>query len=162
MMFGALVALPALTGCPGSLEGDFPTAMSSGSGGDGSSSGGATGSGGSGSGGAVGSGGSTATVCDAPNTVIKTSCATSSCHGGPQPPSLLASGLAGRLIGQPGSECPPSTEKNLVDSTKPASGLLLLRIAGSTCIEQMPPPPASPLSAADQQCIVDWLNSQLP
>jgi hypothetical protein len=51
---------------------------------------------------------------------------------------------------------------NLVDSTKPASGLLLLRISGSTCIEQMPPPPASPLSAADQKCIVDWITSQLP
>ena len=53
-----------------------------------------------------------------------------------------------------------SCQGNLVESSKPASGIFLKRLMGSDCGDQMPMNLA-PLPDTQMQCIVDWLNSKL-
>jgi len=97
-------------------------------------------------------------ACDAPTMVFKNSCATTGCHGpGGQQPDLSGANPETRLIGKPGLEC-----GNYLDSTKPASGEIIKKISGTTCITQMPPPPADPLTPDQIKCVTDWANSKLP
>jgi len=167
----ALASLSVLAGCPGSLEGDFPGpgsmsgsgGSSTGSGGTTGSGGSGTGSGGSGSGGSgSGSGGSMGMGCDAPNMIFKM-CADAACHSpGPFFPDLSGDPWA-NLVGKKASfGC---TDMNYVNSTKPAAGVLLKRLMGSECGNQMPQPKGggsfTALTAAQIQCVTDWITSKL-
>jgi hypothetical protein len=169
----AVVALPALGGCPGQLEGTFPPEIDGTGGTTFASSGGANGSASGGtSGGATGgtsggaSGGASGTPCDAPNLVFKPACGGSSCHGTGSPFGVFTGDDPSALfIGQPATfvTCP---DANIVNPSQPPSGALFDLIMGSGCAGiVMPqtagnPNPAPPSDFVD--CITSWVSSKLP
>lgn len=142
--FGLMVGLllPLATGCPGSLEGNWPPATGTGSGGS------------SGSGGAGGSLG----FCDAPNQVFKNP--TNLCFGChpanlTTPPDLATPVVTGNSVSA-SSTCQGMP---FIDRTTPANSVLVKRVMGTSCGPQMPILGFT-LSAADQACVLDWAMHQ--
>jgi hypothetical protein len=155
-----LILLPTLMGCPGELGPGFPPVGGSGTGGAGN-----PGTGGSSM---TGSGGAPANCADVPTT-LKTSCVNSACHS----TALAAAwqdfesdGVAGRLIGKKALVSPTCNNQTmLVNAARPVSGVLIERLATTTCTRQMPPTdgtnmnPLPPGNFLD--CVKAWLDPML-
>ena len=110
----------------------------------------------------TGTDGSVLMACDAPATVFKARCGAAICHSpGATTPDLVSAGVWSRLVGQPEKLSPQCAGMNLVAATKPADGVLLRRMAGTTCsVLMMPSGTTSPDQAAIA-CITEWVNAQL-
>lgn len=106
--------------------------------------------------------GSVLMACDAPATVFKARCGAAICHSpGATTPDLVSAGVWSRLVGQPEKLSPQCVGMSLVAPTKPADGVLLKRMAGTTCsVLMMPSGTTSPDQAAIA-CITEWVNAQL-
>lgn len=105
----------------------------------------------------MGSGGATV-ACDAPTKVFKATCGGSGCHEANQTaPDLFTPPVQDALLGKkPTYAC---TSMNYLDSTGPVTnGVLMKRITGSTCLDQMPMGKPA-LSSDDIKCVSDWLTS---
>ncbi len=164
----ALVAVPSLGGCPGTLD-QALSAEASGSGG-----GGAT----PGSGGSTGTGGGGTFDCTGGNdgaTLVTARCAVSGCHvagvaGAGQSGGLdltVNAGLASRLVGVTtvgtatnSSKCVGNPEPYLETGVTPAMGLLIEKMTNTPpCGDQMPDFSAQPLSTTQQNCIIQWATT---
>jgi hypothetical protein len=106
--------------------------------------------------------------CDAPNMVFKTTCTGSNCHGpGPFPPSFEVADPSSMLVGQPALTSTSScTGMPLVNAADPAASVLLTRLKGATCGEQMPSnfdmPDALRVPITQQQldCVTSWVMAK--
>ena len=161
----AVLAVSALSGCPGTLDpsvAKMVTGGSNGSGGDGSGSGGSTGSGGSGSGGnssggSTGSGGSSANCTGNLDgvAIVMSQCAVSTCHNtadaqadGAGLDLTVNSTISSRLVDvvspgdtAGGSQCGGNTEAYLNSGSSPATGLLIQKIKSSPKCSSSETPP---------------------
>lgn len=154
---GWLSAATALSGCPGELD---PSLTGQG-----------TGTGGSmGTGGGTGTGGSNAS-CTGDNDgakIVMTKCASSACHvpGGVNGGLDLTvdSNIKSRLVGVKspgtnGSSCGTNQTPYLNANSSPATGLLIDKVKSPPpCGFQMPFG-GDPLSAAQQDCLVQWATT---
>lgn len=159
---GALLALTALSGCPGDIDPSIKMPSGSGTGGSGSSGTGGT------------SGGGDCTGGNSGDQIVAGTCATSGCHGGSASTiNLIGAGLdltvnstiGSRLVGvtspgKGGSMCGGNSEPYLTSGTNPATGLLIDKISQSTppCGFQMPSG-NPPLTADQQQCVIQWATT---
>jgi hypothetical protein len=137
LALGAGLLLPILSGCPGSLEGAFPPPPGMG-----------------GTGGAGGAGGAPVD-CDAPTMVFAPKC--SFCHPVLAQPDLTMNpppNLAAVMTTMsPGCENMP-----IINAASPSSSVILKRISGTTCGNQMPLNlPA--LSPTEIDCVTNWVIS---
>ena len=163
-LFAGLLLAPVLAGCPGSLgAGDWPAVPG----------GGPPGSGGAG---AMSGGTGGANVvppppnCDAVTMYFQkedpvNGCAGAACHGGTIFGIDLASaGVWDRLLNKPASQAGACKGMPLVNPTKPASGVLISRVAGLACGDIMPytGDPTTPPKPDLVTCITGWVNAQLP
>lgn len=161
-LLAGLFLLPALTGCPGSLgAGNWPTASGSGgSGVQGTGGNTVTGTGGMG----AGTGGATA-GCDAPTQVFQTSCVGSVCHeaGSPFAGVFSVASTRSSLVGKASMSAAPCAGKPIIDGANPSASVLLTRIMGATCGEQMPSklvnPNNPPLSQTAMDCVTSWVQT---
>jgi hypothetical protein len=178
---GALILVPTLSGCPGTLDPDVAKMAASGSGNGGSSaSGGSNGSDGAATGGATGTGGTGASSCTGGNdgaSVVTMNCATQYCHdtsgasacGGLD--LTIDSGIAARLVGvmssgsatTNGSICAGTgADAYLIPNSSPAMGLLIEKV-GTTppCGARMPYYPLNGKYLTDSQiqCLQLWATT---
>jgi hypothetical protein len=149
----ALCGVVATSGCPGTID---PSLM-----------------GGTGTAGTSGSGGSgpPPNVCDAPNMVFATTCATVGCH--PQGNTLYGggldlspSGVVGRLLNKgpstntnAGASCMGAGKPYLVGGSTPAQGLLLdkMDMTKVTCGSVMPQ--VGTATSAQITCLNAWATA---
>jgi hypothetical protein len=137
LTLGVGLLLPLLAGCPGSLEGTFPPP-------------GGGGTGGTGAGGAAG-------VCDAPTMVFATRC--SFCHPLLAQPDLTMNPPPDLTVVMSTMASTGCVGMPLVNATTPADSVLLKRISGTTCGDQMPM--GGPyLSATEIACVTSWVMSK--
>jgi hypothetical protein len=170
---GALILVPTLSGCPGTLDPDVAKMASNGSGGS-SATGGSNGTGGA-TGGATGTGGTVASNCTGGNdgaTLITNSCATPYCHDST---SMIAgldltidANIGARLVGvlSQGTTANDSVCENwpkpyLEPNMNPAAGLLIDKITMSSGPALCPSGSSMPfglglLSTSKQACIEQW------
>jgi hypothetical protein len=144
--------LAAPIGCPGTLEDPLRFI---------SYEGGAGNVGSSGSGGSSGGGG----TCDAPGTIFNSTCALSGCHNSTNAPTsgnldlsdLTAANITARLINVPSVGMTSVLRINTAD---PAQSALVTKISSSPPFGARMPYGGTPLSAADIQCVTDWVDTQ--
>ncbi|MEO5769579.1 MAG: hypothetical protein ABIS92_14595 [Polyangia bacterium] len=153
-LLAGLLVLPVLAGCPGSLgAGPWP---------DSTGGGGATGTGGNSS---PGSGGSGVAACDAPNMIFMPKCSEARCHGpaGLFPPDF--SKLNALKTTKATSSTMTCAMKLITDPATPAMTVLMARINGTTCGEQMPSklfnPDVTYLTQQEIECVSSWVTSFL-
>jgi len=166
---GALILVPTLSGCPGTLDPEVAKMAS-----NGGSGGGATG-GSTATGGATGTGGTSPLNCTGMNdgaTIISQSCAQTYCHDASGATSCggldltLDSGLAARLVGvraagtaANNSLCVGNTENYLDAGSNPATGLLIDKTKSTyPCGERMPLA-GSFLTATQESCLIQWATT---
>lgn len=172
---GALILVPTLSGCPGTLDPDVAKMATTGSG-----TGGSTGTGGGSTGGATGTGGTAASNCTGANdgaTIVTTTCATQYCHSTQGANGVggldltIDSGIASRLVGVTPSGSPATngsicagatTEPYLEANSNPAMGLLIDK-CGTTapCGARMPYYPLNGkyLTTLQVQCLQQWATT---
>jgi len=167
---GLLLATGTLSGCPGSLD---PSLLQ-----------GTTGTGGgNGTGGGTGTGGTTMVDCSGSNdgaTIITQQC-TNVCHSTSMGTAALIgagldltidSNIASKLVGVKspganGSSCGGNNEPYLEAGSNPAKGLFIWKIQtnprcdqnSACCGALMPQGSPTGLSAAQQQCIIQWATT---
>lgn len=151
------LSVPIFAGCPGALEGTGWVKPGSG-GATATGSGGATGTGGSG----AGTGG--AGACDAETMFLKNpsvtaGCGAVGCHAAASPFGDLITDPWGAMFGQ-NAKLGPCAGMPLINSSKPASGVLFKRLSGKECGESMPF--VQPISQPAIDCITSWANSKIP
>jgi hypothetical protein len=97
---------------------------------------------------------------DVPAEIFGKRCATAGCHTGAMPAGsldLTPSGVETRVVGKPASMDCGGT---LVDPMNPKASILYLKLsAAPPCGSPMPLGGAT-LSAADQQCVLDWITAR--
>jgi len=115
-----------------------------------------------------GTGGSAVVGCDELPGLLKTHCAGGTCHNpGVSIPGLdliTAGGLETRLIGVDAHETCPNGQSKIVNTTKPASGVLFERVLrGKDCYKAMPPLDSAnpPVPANFAECLTNWVTSKL-
>jgi hypothetical protein len=130
-------------------------AGSDGEGGSGMPSGGSGGMAGSGM--QVENGGSGGgSDCDGAALLV-TNCGSSGCHGGAIGTFATDEASLGEAVGQTSSFYAANCGSGLlIDDADATQGVIYAKVIGSTCGGQMPP--GSPLPAADQACIEDFLE----
>jgi len=153
---GALLAVVALTGCPGDIDPSIKMPTQGGTGGSGS-----------------GTGGSSADCsgANAGDQIITSTCAIGGCHNAGTNPLLngglnltVDSGIAARLVGvvsggNGASMCGGNATPYLNDNSNPATGLLIDKIKPSPpCGAQMPEVPPY-LTATQQACVIQWATT---
>jgi hypothetical protein len=113
-----------------------------------------------------GTGGAGGAPCDAPNMVFKTTCTGANCHGpGPFPPDFQGD-PTGLVVGRASISVAPCTGMPIVNAANPAASVLLTRINGATCGEQMPsnidnPDARRPVLTQQQiDCVTSWVMSK--
>jgi hypothetical protein len=172
---GALILVPTLSGCPGTLDPDVAKLASTGSG-----TGGSNGTGGGATGGATGAGGTTTLDCTGANdgaTIVTMNCATEFCHSTQGANGVggldltIDSGIASRLVGVMSSGSPATnssvcagatTEPYLEASSSPAKGLLIDKCTTSPpCGARMPYYPLNSKYLTDMQlqCLQQWATT---
>jgi hypothetical protein len=170
---GALILVPTLSGCPGTLDPDVAKLASTGSG-----TGGSHGTGRGATGGATGAGGTTALDCTGANdgaTIVTMNCATEFCHstqgasgcGGLD--LTIDSSIASRLVGVMAGTSSTSAQqcmginKNYLDpNSSPATGLLIDKCTTAwLCGARMPYYPLNSkyLTDTQQQCLQQWATT---
>jgi hypothetical protein len=165
-----LAVLPLVVACAGDLDPGLGKG-----GGSGTATGGATGTGGvtgAGGAGATGTGGTGAggagVACDALHTIFIPKCTNAGCHlagagslGGPL--DLTTDISAKMAVGAPKSyPCSADMQSNIVNPTKPFSGIMSLVISGDTCGQNTRMPLlGTPLTQAEIDCIKSYYTPQL-
>lgn len=149
-LLASIILVLAATGCPGTLDPRFAPETPGGTGGMAGGTGGATGTGGM---------GMPLPPCDAPTMVFVTTCGAAGCHDGATFSPNLASDQLANLVGAHAfSSGAPCKGQLLLNPAAPASSVLLTRMSGKTCGEQMPFGAAAlPQSAID--CVTSWVTA---
>ncbi len=130
---------------------------------DSAGGGGTAGSGGMSGAGNTGGGGIT---CDAPTIVFIPSCSSGAvCHGPSElfPPNLALADPTPGLVGVKSKSIAPCTNLPIVNAADPATSVLLTRINGTACGEQMPSQldgAQPPLTADEMACVTSWVLSK--
>jgi hypothetical protein len=99
-------------------------------------------------------------VCDAPNTIFTPNCEGGGCHNATDKANqldLASPGLAARLI----DHMAVGGSGKLIDSSNPAQSVLLLKLTANPPFGAQMPFLRSPLSAAQTQCVHDWVFAQV-
>jgi len=112
----------------------------------------------------VGNGDSTAvavTLSQLSAEIFTPNCAFSGCHGSvpSENMSLLPDDIAASIIDVQSNQR-PSLKR--IDPNNPDESYLLQKVSGTGAKAQMPPLGGTPLSAAQIQLIVDWVNAGAP
>ncbi len=166
---GALLAVSALSGCPGTLDPELQKLASEMGGSNGSGSGGSS-FGGNGSGGSsTGSGGSSAS-CTGGNdgaTIVAGNCAIGGCHdstsanfsGGLDLTVNSSIGFSSRRVMSNGSLCTSSTEPYLTAGSNPATGLLIDKTKNSPPCGSRMPLGGLPLPNIAVTCLTQWATT---
>lgn len=132
-LVAALLPLSAaLVGCPGTID-DFAPYRGGGDGG---------------------------TCADVPTEIFGKRCATAGCHTGATPAGsldLTPSGVEMRVVGKPASMDCGGT---LADPMSPKASILYLKLSTTPPCGSPMPLGGAALSAADQQCVLDWITAQ--
>ena len=100
------------------------------------------------------------------NAVLVQRCATSSCHDADAPAAglnLVPEGLAGRIVGVPGSTMADDTTgaigcggRILADPANPEESLIYLKVTDPPCGAAMPI--GTPLDAEQKQCLLELIQ----
>ncbi len=90
--------------------------------------------------------------------VLEANCGTSGCHGEGSNLGTYAESeeVARSYIGEPGIVC--STQGALIDTDDPSASLMVRKLSRDPPCGNPMPLNAQPLSAADAQCIEDWIG----
>jgi hypothetical protein len=156
-LLSSLVLVPALAGCPGTLDPGFLNAGSTGTGGMMAMAGG--------TGGAGNTGGP---PCDAPAMVFTPSCVAASCHKngagvGIFPPEFSAAKYPTFKSTAVLNPTGPCNGKNIIDPGSPATSPLLIRIMGADCGDQMPDKAIDAtvnyLTPDQISCVSSWISA---
>lgn len=147
-------------GVPSAAGAGGGTQVASSPGGSGGATAGVAGSGGGSGSAAAGAAGTTSSgsTCDG-FAILAANCATSGCHGqGSNIEAFAASEEAARsFIGAPGTlAC--GGQGLVIDTDDPAESLMVRKLAEDAPCGQRMPPFGEALSAADAECIEDWIS----
>lgn len=126
-----------IAACPGSLDTDeFPAAAGS---------------------------GATGGCGDVPSTILKTRCATSVCHDASSPAGSLDltndNGLVARLVDVDPTDPTCAGTGKIVDKADVSKSLLYTKCGDAPPCGTIMPQTGQKLSAADKQCLLDWITS---
>lgn len=89
--------------------------------------------------------------------LLVSSCGSAGCHGGAIGSFAADEASLGEAVGQTSSFYAANCGSgNLIDPDDATQGVIYAKVSGSTCGGQMPP--GSPLPAADQACIEEFLE----
>jgi hypothetical protein len=145
------MVLCSLTGCPGTLDDRARFLVDAGSSGNGTGGGDAR---------TMAEAGASADACgDVVTRIFIPSCGGTGCHGSTgaqQGLDLVSDGVASRVVGVAGRECPTP----LADPTNPQASLIYQKLSATPPCGAPMPLARPPLSIADAACVLAWIAAQ--